>query len=83
MTMGTFVLPLIFYKRLSDNYSFEYEQKLEKYGEERVARDPMFYRAVVPRGGLWEDIRKTATNVGSKLNDVLNSIAKAERSWIV
>jgi type I restriction enzyme M protein len=74
---GDFVLPLLFYKRLSDNYSFEYEQRLEKYGDDRVARDAMFYRAVVPEGGLWEDIRKTATNVGSKLNDVLNSIAKA------
>ena len=74
---GDFVLPLMFYKRLSDNYSFEYKQRLEKYGEERVAKDAMFYRAVVPGGCLWEDVRKTATNVGAKLNDVLNSIAKA------
>ena len=74
---GDFVLPLLFYKRLTDNYSFEYGQRLEKYGDDRVARDAMFYRAVVPEGCLWEDVRKTATNVGSKLNDVLNSIAKA------
>jgi len=74
---GDFVLPLLFYKRLSDNYSFEYGQRLEKYKDEKVARDDMFYRVVVPDGCLWEDVRKTATNVGSKLNDVLNSIAKA------
>ena len=75
---GDFVLPLLFYKRLSDNYSFEYEQRLEKYSDDRVARDAMFYRAVVPQGCLWEDVRKTATNVGSKLNDVLNGIAYDE-----
>ena len=74
---GNFILPLLFYKRLSDNYSFEYGQRLEKYADDRVARDAMFYRAVVPEGCLWEDVRKTAINVGSKLNDVLNSIAKA------
>ena len=72
---GDFILPLLFYKRLSDNYSFEYGHRLEKYGEEKVAKDPMFYRAVVPYGGLWEDVRKTAINIGSKLNDVLNKIA--------
>ncbi len=37
----------------------------------------MFYRAVIPDGCLWEDVRKTAVNVGAKLNDVLGQIAKA------
>jgi len=74
---GDFVLPLLFFKRLSDNYLFEYKQRLDEYKDEGIARDDMFYRVVVPDGCLWEDVRKTATNVGSKLNGVLNSIAKA------
>lgn len=74
---GEFILPLLFYKRLSDVYSFEYAEKLKEYGDEQVAKDSMFYRAIIPEGCLWDDVRKTAVNVGAKLNNVLSQIAKA------
>lgn len=74
---GEFILPLLFYKRLSDVYTYEYAEKLKQYDDEQVAKDSMFYRAVIPKGCLWADVRKTAVNVGAKLNNVLNQIAKA------
>jgi type I restriction enzyme M protein len=74
---GEFILPLLFYKRLSDVYAYKYDEKLKGYGDEQVAKDSMFYRAVIPRGCLWADVRKTAVNVGGKINNVLNQIAKA------
>lgn len=74
---GDFILPLLFFKRLSDVYQSEYTERLKEFGDETIARDAMFYRAVIPDGCLWEDVRRTAVNVGAKLNDVLGSIAKA------
>lgn len=56
---GEFILPLLFYKRLSDVYTFEYAAKLKEYGDAQVAKDSMFYRAVIPEGCIWEDVRKT------------------------
>jgi len=72
-----FIEPLLFFKRLSDSYRVVYLEKLEEYGTEVVARDPMFYDFSVPPGCFWEDVRATGENVGSKLNDVLNEIARA------
>jgi len=66
-----FMLPLLFFKRLSDEYRATYEEKLAEFGNEAVARDPMFYDYEVPVDCFWEDVRSTGVNVGSKLNDVL------------
>jgi len=71
-----FILPLLFYKRLSDVYLEEYEELLKKYGNEEIARKK-FHRFVIPEGCLWEDIRKVGKNVGERLNEALNKIAKA------
>jgi type I restriction enzyme M protein len=30
---GEFILPLLFYKRLSDGYAFEYAEKFKEYGD--------------------------------------------------
>jgi len=70
-----FILPMLFYKRLSDVYQEEYEELLKKYRDKEIARKK-FHRFVIPEGCLWEDIRKVGKNVGEKLNDALSKIAK-------
>lgn len=75
-----FVVPLLFYKRLSDSYQDEYRKALADFKDEKVARSPMFHKAQIPDGCHWEDVRKTSTNVGAKLNQVLADIAKATPS---
>ena len=72
-----FMLPLLFFKRLSDEYRATYEEMLKEYKDRDVARDSMFYRADIPEGCYWEDVRATSVNMGQKLNDVLNDIARA------
>jgi len=74
---GDYILPLLFFKRLSDVYMSEYEKQLKEYGDEQIAKDSMFHRVIIPNGCLWEDVRKTATNIGSNLNNVMNQIARA------
>lgn len=72
---GYYVLPLLFFKRLSDVYSEEYQELLGKYGDEEIAKKK-FHRFLIPEGCLWEDVRKQSQNVGQKLNDTLAQIAK-------
>lgn len=72
-----YVLPLLFFKRLSDEYNANYEAALNEYHDKTIALDKMNYRAVIPEGCSWEDVRGTGVNVGQKLNDSLQAIARA------
>lgn len=69
-------MTLLFYKRLSDVYLEEYQENLGKYGDETIAREK-FHRFTIPEGCLWEDIRRTGTNIGQRLNNALADITKA------
>jgi len=71
-----FMLPLLSFKRLSDEYHATYEEKLAEFGNETIARDKMYHDYEVPVGCFWEDVRATGVNVGSKLNDVLKDMAR-------
>lgn len=77
---GRYILPLLFFKRLSDVYLEEYEKALAEYKSEEVARQRFLHRFEMPEGCLWDDVRRVSTNVGAKLNDVLGEIAKANPS---
>lgn len=72
---GSYMLPLLFFKRLSDVYEEEYRALLERFKDEDIAKKK-FHRFTIPEGCLWGDIRVVAQNVGQKLNDTLAIIAK-------
>lgn len=72
-----YVLPLLFYKRLSDVYVDEYEKALAEFKDEEIAKSEMFHRVVMPEGCLWEDLRKVSVDVGGRLNGILAEIAQA------
>jgi type I restriction enzyme M protein len=75
---GSYILPLLFFKRLSDVYQDEYKEALQRYKSEKVAKESFVHKlANIPKGCLWDDIRKETKNVGGKLNDVLGEIARA------
>ncbi len=76
---GSYMLPLLFFKRLSDVYEEEYQALLERFKDEEIAKSK-FHRFTIPGGCLWEDIRVVAQNVGQKLNDTLAQIAKINSS---
>jgi type I restriction enzyme M protein len=70
-----YILPLLFYKRLSDVYEEEYYELLEKYHVEEIARKK-FHRFLIPKNCSWEEIRKISKDIGEKLNQTLEQIAK-------
>jgi len=75
---SSYILPLLFFKRLSDVYLEEYEEALQKYKSEKVAKESFVHKlANISKGCLWDDIRKETRDVGGRLNDILGEIARA------
>jgi type I restriction enzyme M protein len=74
---GTYMFPLLFFKRLSDVWIEEYEQALKKYKNKEAAQQKFVHRFTIPEGCFWTDIRKETKNPGQRLNTVLEKIAKS------
>ena len=74
-----YILGLLFYKRLSDNFKEDYDKQVKEVGEV-VAKNPDMYkgsRFFIPDGSRWEDIRNTSVNIGEKINEVFAEVTRA------
>src|SRR4051812_2852549 len=81
-----YILSLLFFKRLSDNYSWETANRVtefrETYGKEptakqiaRMAREGHDF--VIPQECFWSDVRSAiGTRKNEKLHDALEKIAE-------
>jgi type I restriction enzyme M protein len=74
---GNYMLPLLFFKRLSDVWIDEYELALKKYKKLDAAKQKFVHRFVIPDGCLWHDVRKETKNLGQRLNNTLEKIVKS------
>jgi type I restriction enzyme M protein len=73
-----YIFGLLFFKRLSDVWREEYEERLAKYGgDQDLAADPDEHRFHIPEGHFWEDVRQRTTNIGAALNQALHAIEDA------
>ena len=68
-----YILPILFFKRISDVWDEELERMLAEDGEEFVDE----HRFQVPEGCHWKDIRETPANVGTALQNALQEIERA------
>jgi type I restriction enzyme M protein len=87
-----FILPLIFYKRLSDVFDDEFVQKVEEFGDEIIAREIIeadhtdalttgrkpIVRFYIPASYRWEKIRNHPTDghLGEFVTDALREVAR-------
>ncbi len=76
-----YILPLIFFKRLSDVFKDEVARLAQEYGstelaEDLIARDHTLVRFYLPPGARWDHIAKQTTNVGEFLTDAVRAIAR-------
>ena len=70
-----YIFGLLFYKRLSDVWREEYEDRLARYdGNRALAADPDEHRFHIPEGSFWEDVRKKTTDIGATLNQAFHAI---------
>ncbi|QGN49848.1 N-6 DNA methylase [Micromonospora sp. WMMC415] len=72
-----YIFPLMFFKRISDCYTEEYERALaESDGDHEYASLPENHRFGIPTGSLWEDVRVRTENVGHALVTAFRAIEK-------
>ena len=72
-----YILPLLFFKRISDVWDEETAEAREIYGDYDPVDYPEMHRFVVPEGCHWTDVRETAANVGAALQRSLQEIERA------
>jgi len=73
-----YVFPVLFFKWVSDNWDYQHAVAVEEWGDELTDEIEADYQPfAVPDGCHWADVHNTATNIGSKLNTVLQRIQQA------
>jgi type I restriction enzyme M protein len=76
-----YILPLLFYKRLSDVYEDELGKLGQEFGDEAWARqlaqeDRALIRFYIPDGYTWPEVRKSPVRLGERLTEAMREIAK-------
>lgn len=74
----SYILPLLFYKRICDVWDEEHERAVETYGEDFADE----HRFQVPEGCHWDDVRGTPKNVGAALQDALRCVETANQKHL-
>jgi type I restriction enzyme M protein len=76
-----YILPLLFYKRLSDVYEDELDRLGQEFGDEVLARqlaqeDRALIRFYIPNGYVWSEVRKSPVRLGERLTEAMRAIAR-------
>lgn len=66
----SYILPLLFFKRMCDVWDDEYAETLALYGDDF----PEEHRFQIPDGCHWQDVRSAPANVGLALQNALQGI---------
>lgn len=72
-----YILPLLFFKRMSDVWNEETAEAREIYGEADPSLFPEVHRFVLTEGCHWNDIREVPANVGAALQKAMQEIERA------
>lgn len=73
----SYILPLLFFKRICDVWGEETAAARQLYGDSEFEDFPEAHRFQVPDGCHWSDVRSKAANVGTALQTALRGIEKA------
>ena len=74
----SYILPLLFFKRICDVWDEEYSAAVETYGEDFDDE----HRFQVPEGGHWNDVRQKPRNVGKALQNAMHGIEAANQKHL-
>ena len=72
-----YILPLLFFKRISDVWDEETSDASEIYGDVDPSHFEEVHRFQVPQGCHWTDIPETAANVGDALARAMQEFERA------
>ena len=74
----SYVIPILFFKRLSDVYDEETAENEQKYGEDIVFYpEDELHAFIIPKGCHWKDVRETSEDVGKAIVDAMMGIEHA------
>ena len=74
----TYVIPILFFKRISDAYDEETLLAYEEYGEDVADFDEdEIHKFMIPEGCHWEDVRTVSENVGLAIVNAMIGIERA------
>ena len=74
----SYVIPILFFKRLSDVYDEETAENELKYGEDiDLYPEDELHTFVIPAGCHWKDVRETSEDVGKAIVDAMMGIEHA------
>ena len=73
----SYILPLLFFKRICDVWDEEHAESVTLYGE-----DLDEHRFDVPAGCHWNDVRQTAKDVGAALTAALRCVERANQQHL-
>lgn len=74
----TYVIPILFFKRISDTYDEEMEQAFKEYGDDiDVFDEEELHTFIIPNGCHWNDIRIVSENVGLAIVNAMVGIERA------
>jgi type I restriction enzyme M protein len=72
-----YILPLLFFKRISDVWDEETADAAALFGDAEPVDFPEVHRFNVPQGCHWRDVRETPANVGAALSHAMREIERA------
>ena len=72
-----YILPLLFFKRISDVWDEETAEAREEYGDIDLGVFPELHRFTLPDGCHWRDVRETPASVGTALARAMRAIERA------
>lgn len=74
----SYVIPILFFKRISDVYDEETQIALAESGNDvEYAALPDNHRFIIPDGCHWNDVREKTVNVGSAIVNAMTGIERA------
>jgi type I restriction enzyme M protein len=74
----SYILPLLFFKRICDVWDEEHAAMLARYG----ADFPDEHRFQIPEGNHWRDVRGAAKNVGSVMQNAMRGLETANQKHL-
>ena len=73
----SYIIPLLFFKRISDMYDEEYQTALKESGNDEEYANMAPHKFNIPEGCHWNDVRNTTENIGMAIFKAMSGIEKA------
>jgi type I restriction enzyme M protein len=77
----SYVIPILFFKRISDVYDEETAEAEERYGEDvAFYTEEELHAFSIPAGAHWQDVRQTSEDVGTAIVNAMMAIDMSTRT---